>query len=290
MKLQILDIDGKKKKEITTELFEEQIRQDLIQKVVECEKRKQPYAPFWLAGKQASASGNIRHGRRKWKTAYGKGISRVPRKIFWRRGTQFYWQAATIASARGGRRAHPPKILSMLKEKKINKKEKRKAFLSALAMIASAEEIKKKYKTLEDKKIEVKLPIIIEDKILNLKTKEFFQKMKLVLNELFDVVLQKRAVRAGKGKMRGRKYKKSAGLLFVVGNKEEKKIQGIEIKKADQVSVSDIASNGARLVIFTENAINELGDKFFGEKKKNKQTKTEKIKEEDKKIKIKEKK
>ena len=273
MKIQILDTEGKKTKEMTTELFEEPIRHDLIQKVAECEKRKQPHAPFWLAGKQASASGNIKHGRRKWKTAYGKGISRVPRKIFWRRGTQFYWQAATISGARGGRRAHPPKILSMLKERKINKKEGRKAFLSALTLAASAEEIKKKYKTLEGRKIEIKLPIVVEDGIFELKTKEFFGKLKIILNELFDVALQKKAVRAGKGKMRGRRYKKSAGMLFVVGNRENNKIQGIGVKKASQLRVSDMASNGARLVMFTENAVAELEDKFFGNKNKIKEKK-----------------
>lgn len=265
MKLQILDTEGKKVKEIESRIFDEKIRHDMIQKAVEVEKRKQPYAPFYLAGKQASASGKIKHGRRKWKTAYGKGISRVPRKIFWRRGTQFYWQAATIASARGGRRAHPPKVLSMLKILKINKKEKQKAFLSALALISSEEEIKRKYKTLEGKKIGIKLPVIIEGKILNLKTKDFFSALKKILQNLSEIAVQKRNVRAGKGKLRGRKYKKTAGMLFITGNKEDKRIKGIEIKKSNDVSVSDLASNGARLVVFTEDAVKELNEKF-GEK------------------------
>jgi len=308
MKIQILSIDGEKKSETNTALFDTKIREDIIQKVVEAEKTKQPYAPFYLAGKQASASGNIRHGRRKWKTAYGKGISRVPRKLFWRRGTQFHWQAATIASARGGRRAHPPKILSMLNEKKINKKERKFAFFSALALVASVDKLKKKYKTLTNKELKLKLPIVVESKILELKTKDFFKSLKNILQDLalIEIAIQKRAVRAGKGKMRGRKYKKTAGLLFVVGNKENKKIQGIELKKVAQLSISDLASNGARLTIFTEEAIkdienklfkraffkkeasgrkqrdlgeNERKNKFFGEK-------TEKIKEENKKIKM----
>ncbi len=270
MKVQILDINGEKLKEIETDIFDEKIRKDVIQKVAEVEKKKQPYAPFYLAGKQASASGKIRHGRRKWKTAYGKGISRVPRKIFWRRGTQFYWQAATIASARGGRRAHPPRVLSMTKILKINKKEKRKAFLSALALISSETEIRKKYNTLNNEKIEVKLPIIVEEKILKLSTKEFFSSLKKILKELNEIAIQKKSVRAGKGKLRGRKYRKTAGLLFVTGNKEDKKIQGIDVKKASQLSVSDLASNGARLVIFTEEAIKDLNEKL---NKKNKEQK-----------------
>ena len=265
MKIQILNSQGNKTKEIETEIFngsDGKIREDILQKAIEIEKKKQPYAPFYLAGKQAAASGKIRHGRRRWKTAAGRGISRVPRKIFWRRGTQFYWQAATIASTRGGRRAHPPKILSMLKRKKINKKEKNIAFLSALALTASLEDVKKKYKSLEDKKINIKLPIVVDDKFLEIKTKQFLESLKKILDGLQDIAIQKKYVRAGKGKSRGRKYKKTAGMLLVTGNKENKKISGIEIKKVSQVRISDLASGGARLVIYTEQAVKDLENKF----------------------------
>jgi len=265
MKIQILNSQGNKTKEIETDIFNSidgKIREDILQKTIEIEKKKQPYAPFYLAGKQAAASGKIRHGRRRWKTAAGRGISRVPRKIFWRRGTQFYWQAATIASTRGGRRAHPPKILSMLKRKKINKKEKNIAFLSALALTASLEDVKKKYKSLEDKKINIKLPIVVDDKFLEIKTKQFLESLKKILDGLQDIAIQKKYVRAGKGKSRGRKYKKTAGMLLVTGNKENKKISGIEIKKVSQVRISDLASGGARLVIYTEQAVKDLENKF----------------------------
>jgi len=273
MKIQILGLEGKKEGEIETPIFDEPCREDLIQKSVEVEKKMQPYAPFYLAGKQASASGVIRHGRRKWKTACGRGISRVPRKIFWRRGTQFYWQGATVSGTKGGRRAHPPRILSMLNDKKINKKEKRKAFLSALALTASAEDIKKKYTSLEDKKIETKFPIVIDSKILNLKTKDFLKNLKIILNNLSDIAIQEKCIRPGKGKHRGRKYKKSAGLLFVVGGKENKKVNLIEIKKVPQLRISDLASNGARLTAYTEEAVKELDNKFFKKEDKIKEKK-----------------
>ena len=121
MKVQVLNIDGKKIKEKETGLFEEPVRIDIISKVVEAEKIKHPYSNTYLAGMNRSASGNIRHRRHVWKTDRGKGLSRIPRKIFWRRGTQFSWQGAIIPFARGGRRAHPPKAVIDLK--KINKKE-----------------------------------------------------------------------------------------------------------------------------------------------------------------------
>jgi len=283
MKIQILNLQGNKTKELETGIFDGKVRKDILQRAIELEKTKQPYAPFYLAGKQASASGKIRHGRRRWKTAAGKGISRIPRKIFWRRGTQFYWQGATIASTRGGRRAHPPKILSMLNKGKINKKEKNIAFLSALALTSSLQEVKAKYKSLEDKKIDIKLPIITEDKILEIKTKQFLEGLKKILDGFYEISIQKKSVRAGKGKSRGRKYRKTAGMLLVIGNTQNKKIKGIEIKKVNSLRVSDLASGGARIVIYTEQAIADLEKKIKGKIKKEEDIKENKSKQGEKK-------
>jgi len=133
MKAKVLNVKGEKVKEIELpSCFNEEIREDIIKKVFHASLRKQPYAPNIIAGMKHSASGKLRHARRKWKTTYGYGISRVPRKIHMRRGSRFFWVAATVASARGGRQAHPPKVEAMKKRKKINKKEKRIALLSAI--------------------------------------------------------------------------------------------------------------------------------------------------------------
>ena len=121
MKIQILDINGKKKSEITTNLFEEPIRKDIIFKIIETEKIRQPYSNKYRAGMARSASGNVRHAKGAWKSVIGRGLSRVPRKVFWRRGTQFSWEGAIIPSVKGGRRAHPPK--GSVNLKKINKKD-----------------------------------------------------------------------------------------------------------------------------------------------------------------------
>ena len=110
MKIKIFDTEGKKTKEMELpSFFSERIREDIVAKVLEASKTMHPYSPSLVAGKQHSASGIIRHAIRKWRGAYGKGISRVPRKIMSGRGTQFNWVGAEIASTRGGRRAHPPK-------------------------------------------------------------------------------------------------------------------------------------------------------------------------------------
>jgi large subunit ribosomal protein L4e len=137
MKADVLNIKGEKIREIELpECFSFPLRRDILSRLYEASKKKQPYAPFILAGLQASASGKIKHARRKWKTVYGYGMSRVPRKIFSRSGNRFSWRGATVASTRGGREAHPPKVESMIKEKKINKKERLSALFSAISSIS----------------------------------------------------------------------------------------------------------------------------------------------------------
>src|SRR3989337_3536876 len=121
MKADILDISGKKTKTIELpSAFSKSVREDLIQRVVEMKKHKQPYAPYFMAGKQHSASGRIVHRRHVWRSGYGRGASRVTRKNMSRRGSQFNWIAAEISSAVGGRRAHPPRVLSMMNMGKTN--------------------------------------------------------------------------------------------------------------------------------------------------------------------------
>jgi large subunit ribosomal protein L4e len=271
MKAQILDINGNKIKEIATTLFEEPIREDLIYKIVEAEKIKHPSSNKLYAGMARSASGKIRRKRHSWKSGYGRGMSRIPRKIMWRRGTQFSWVGAIIPSAKGGRRAHPPK--SLVRIKKINKKELKKALFSALTYSNSIKEIKKKYSSLQDKEIkEVNLPIIIEDKILKLKTKDFLNALKNILKEFYSIAIQEKSKRAGIGKLRGRKYKKNAGALFIISKTENIKMKGIEIVKTNELTVSHLADNGARLVFFSEKAIKDLEvikEKKIKEKKHN---------------------
>jgi len=262
MKVQVLDVNGKKVRDVETGLFEEPIREDIIFKVAEAEKLKQPYAPTYRAGMDRSASGNVRHLRHSWKSDRGRGMARIPKKQMSRRGTQFTWIGAIVPSTRGGRRAHPPKGIGALK--KINKKELKKALLSSLSYVGSSEEVKKKYISLD--KVEVKLPVVVEDKVFKLKTKEFFSALKKIFGSASDVAVQKKSVRAGIGKLRGRKNKKNAGLLFVIGNKEEKKIKGIEVVNVQDLMVGDLANGGARLCMFSENAIKELGKTLGVEK------------------------
>ena len=197
----------------------------------------------------------MRHRRRKWRGGYGQGMSRVPRKIFWRRGAHFYWVGAEVSSTRGGRRAHPPRIVHFLASKKINKKESMIAFKSAIAATGNEFWLKKRYSSLN--KIEV--PIVISTEVLKLRTKEFYAFLEKILGENFSLALKKKNIRAGKGKMRGRKYKENSGLLLVLGEKEKASFQGIEIMKANELEMKSLFPLG-RLTIYTEHALDELDD------------------------------
>lgn len=263
-KSKILDINGKEKGSIELpKFFSEKIREDIVAKVLEAKKVKQPYSPSPVAGKQNSASGNIQHTRNVWKTMQGKGISKVPRKIMSRRGSQFNWVGAEIPNARGGRRAHPPKIESMINTKKINKKELEIALKSALSATANEKEVSDRYERLNGKKL-IGLPFVIEPKILSLKVKELISSLEKILGkELFEVALKKRKVRSGIGKLRGRRYKKNAGLLLVIGEKEKLKTNVIDVKMVKSLNVNDLAKGGVgRLTMYTEQAIKELGEKI----------------------------
>lgn len=268
MKTQVIDMDGKKIREIELpSFFSEKLREDLIFKAIETQKHKQPYSPSLMAGLQHSASKIVRHRRHVWKTAYGLGISRIPRKVMSRRGNRFNWVGAEVAGAVGGRRAHPPKVVSMINTKKLNKKENKIAFLSALSATANQEIIRKRYKTLQTKKISA--PIIVNS--FPKKTKEIIKGLKNILGDSFEVALKKKSIRSGKGKMRGRKYKSNAGLLVVIGKTESLKTTGIEIKKASNLNVIDLAKGGpGRLTIYTENAIKDLEERLNSKVKENK--------------------
>ena len=258
MKTKILTATGQGKgREIELpSVFSENIRNDISQKFFEISKEQQPHSPDPLAGKRASASGIVRHKRHAWKTAYGHGISRVPRKIFWRRGTQFYWIGATISSARGGRAAHPPRVEHFLKEKKMNRKEIEIALKSAIAATASAEMLKKRYSSIP-RELKIEVPIVVDEAVLKLKTKELIKFLREHLKGLEGVMFRERSMRAGRGRMRNRKYRTRAGLLMIIGSDEEKKFSGIQIRKVDELEISDLFPLG-RLTVYTENAIKEL--------------------------------
>lgn len=259
MKAKIISADGKEKGSLDLpKNFSSQIRKDIILKVFEAQKREQPYGTLFGAGAGYSASGISRKKRHEWKVTYGKGISRVPRKIMSRHGSSFNWVGATTAAARGGRTAHPPRV-EKNQFRKINKKELIVAINSCLSATKEPKFIEKNY----GGKVS-SLPIVFSQDVLSMKTKDFFALLKKLFGENIDKILKTKSLRSGKGKYRGRKYKTSLGMLVILGKDEEMKRKGVGIVKVEDLEISDISLNGnpGRFVAYTENAIKEIGERW----------------------------
>jgi len=258
MKAKLYDKNGKSKGDVNLpKCFNGRIRADILLKVFETQKGSftQAYGAKEGAGAQYSASGISKKKRHDWKATYGKGISRVPRKIMSRTGASFNWIGATVSNARGGRRPHAPRAGKNL-FKKVNKKELVIALKSALIGTFDKVSLKKKFGR------EVNVGGVFASDILEVRTKDFLKAMRNIFGD--ENFMKKRSIRAGIGKMRGRKYKSNAGMLFVIGNKESMKRGGVDIVRVEDLCVKDLAPNGVagRLVCYSEKAIEEIGRQF----------------------------
>lgn len=263
MKTAVYDMKGSKKNEMELpSMFSETVRNDIALKFFEADKfaHAQPHALAPTAGRRHSAAGTISHRRHEWKGHYGKGISRVPRKAMWRRGTQFFWIATEVSGTRGGRRVHAPQLFK--KVRKINHKEVQIAMHSGFASTANKDLIVRRYASLAGKKIALNFPVVVESKFENAKAKDISALFEKLFGELSSLVFRNKEIRAGKGKNRGRKYKSNAGLLLIVGKEENVKMNTVEVKSVDDICIEDLYPLG-RLVVYTEKALNELN----GEKK-----------------------
>ena len=186
----------------------------------------------------------------------GHGYARVPR---WKIGSR----AVVVPQAVGGRRAHPPKIQKKW-DKKINRKELRKALKSAIAATA-VEEIVKARKHIFDGE----LPKIVVDDIESVKrTKEVVEVFKAI-GVLADVERAKdrKRYRAGKGKMRGRRYVAKKSVLLVVGEddgiiKAANNLPGVDAVLVKDLNVELLAPgcHAGRLTVWSKSAIEYLGE------------------------------
>lgn len=262
MKAKVFGIDGSGKKEIDLpKIFSAKIREDVVHRALEVKKKKQPYGASVVAGKQHSAKGKIVHRRHVWRSGYGRGNSRVPRKIFSQRGSNFNWEAAEVPHARGGMRAHPPKARrpSDANADKMNKKEMKIAFESSVSATADRGRVERRYERINELKKDV--PFVVESNSVSMKSGDLKESLRKILgDELFEIAVKKKSVRSGKGKLRGRKYKSTAGLLFVMGEKENLKTKIFDVASVGNLGVNDLARGGlGRLTVWTEASIRELG-------------------------------
>jgi len=172
------------------------------------------------------------------------------------------WRVRRVPQAVKGRRAHPPKVEKDW-YRKINKKEMKLALRSAIAATLMKDVVKERGHKINEIK---EFPLIIKDDIQSVKkTKELENLLKKLGLEKELKRLVNKKVRPGKGKMRGRKYKRKIGPLIVIGRDEGigkacKNLPGIDLKNLKNISVEDLApgSHAGRLTIWTESSIKGL--------------------------------
>ena len=233
MKVNVYSIEGEVKEEMELPaIFDEVYRPDLIKRAVLSAQsaRVQPWGNDPMAGKRTSAKG--------W----------VPMAI-------------------GGRQAHPTRAEKNHHEK-INIKERRFAIRSAVAATTNKEIVENRGHKVADLE---QVPIIVEDDLEAVKTakqsREIFEK----LGVYDDVIRAKegKRIRAGRGKTRGRKYKKVKGPLVVVG--EDKGISlgarnhaGVDVVVVENLNAELLApgTHPGRLTVYTKSAVEKLGGLF----------------------------
>ncbi|QGA69544.1 50S ribosomal protein L4 [Sulfolobus sp. E11-6] len=246
----ILDKDGNKVKDIELPLiFSFPVRKDIIRRVflAEFTHSLQPKGRDPMAGKRTSAES----------FGINLGMARVPR-------VKNSGEAALAPNTVGGRLAFPPLIDKKLVEE-VNDKEKQLAVISALSATADKVFIMARGHVFKDS---VSFPIIVTDDIVNLKTASEVEEFLEKIGVYDDVkrVKERIKIRAGKGKMRGRKYKEPVGPLIIVHDsnspiiKAARNIAGVDVVNAKDVSVIHLApgAHPGRLTIYTESSINIL--------------------------------
>lgn len=241
-------------------VFRTEYRPDLIQRAVIAlqSSRRQPYSNSEGAGMKSSAD---YFGRRKgaYRMTINRGMSRLPRE---KPGGGGLGKVRLVPSSVGGRRAHPPKGKDYTK--KINNKEYNFALKSAIAATQAKEILEGRGHITDGVK---EIPLIVEDAFEKLsKTGEV---VNVLLALGLDGDLQRagnKTIRAGRGKMRGRKYRKKKSALLVVKQdagigKGARNIPGIDVVTIDDLDVEMLApgAHAGRLTLWTKSAIENVG-------------------------------
>lgn len=261
MKLPVFNQENRKsgEKELPG-LFAEEYRPDLIKRAVLAFQStlRQRYGASPEAGKRSSSKLSKR--RRKYRGCYGFGISRVNRKILSRRGMRMNWVGAFTPQTTGGRRAHPPKA-EKIRLTKINQKEKRKGIRSAMAATLNRSLVKERGHLVPDS-----YPFLTFGDLESVsETKQVWE----ILNKLgFGEELSRSSVkriRAGKGTLRGRKYRRRKGLLIVVSgdcplSKAARNLPGVDVVSVKKLNAGLLAPGAlpGRAALWTEKAIEVL--------------------------------
>jgi len=245
----VFNLEGKRVGRIRLpSIFKVSLRPDVIKKAVVAIQthRIQPQGRDVMAGKRTTAE--------SW--GVGHGMARIPRLKGSRR-------AALAPGTVGGRIAHPPVVEKKIR-KRIPKKERRLALFSAIAATGSKEIVAERGHVIDNVP---ELPLVVTDDIQSLKrtleVKEAFTNLG-VWSDIYRVK-ENIKIRAGKGKMRGRRKKVGVGPLIVISKNEGIMEAARNLPGVDVVHVKDLnpellapGTHPGRLTIWTKSSIKEL--------------------------------
>ncbi|KXB02548.1 50S ribosomal protein L4 [candidate division MSBL1 archaeon SCGC-AAA261D19] len=259
MKANVYSLDGEKGSEVELpSIFEEKYRPDVIRRAVLSAQsaRIQPWGSDPQAGKRTTAE--------TW--GKGSGVARV-RRIKGRR-YRAAGRGAFAPFTTGGRRAHPPKA-EQDRTEKINKKERHLAIRSAIAATIDKNLVTSRGHVLDEVE---EFPIVVEDELEEIKKAQEVEEFLKKIGFEGDLKRAKegRKIRAGKGKMRGRRYRQPVGPLLIVGEdhgiiRAAQNIPSVEATTVEKVNAESLAPGGdpARLTIWTRSAIEKLAGGLF---------------------------
>ena len=229
-------------------VFSSDLRLDLIRRAVVAfqANRRQPYAAKFRAG--------MRHSVR-W-PGKGRGAARTPRI----RGTMIGAQSPNTV---GGRQAFPP-TTQRIWAKKVNEKERRLARNSALAAVHDGHLVGARGHRFSGK---VSVPIVVQDALEEIESTSEAVDLLEALGVSADLARTRDGthIRAGRGKMRGRRYRVPKGPLLVVRNAPQVRqgfgnLPGVDVTTPSGLNAEVLAPGGnpGRLTIFSASALEAL--------------------------------
>lgn len=239
------------------------IRSDVVQYVHTnmAKNSRQAYSVALLSGMQSSAA--------SWGT--GRAVSRIPRVPGG--GTHRSGQGAFGNMCRGGRMFAPTKVWRKW-HRKVPLQQKRYAVTSALAASALPALVMARGHDIEDV---AEVPLVVENSVESMGKTSGAVKMLKKLGAYDDVERAKasRKIRAGKGKMRNRRFVQRRGPLIVYDSDEGivkafRNLPGVDICQVDRLNLLQLAPGGhiGRFCVWTEAAMKKL-DSIYADTKKN---------------------
>jgi len=235
------------------------LRPDIVQFVhTNMNKNKrQAYAVSIRAGKQVSAS--------SWGT--GRAVARIPR--VGGGGTSRSGQGASGNMCRGGRMFAPTKTWRKW-HKKININQKRYAVASALAASAVPVLVMARGHIVDDVP---EIPLVLDNAVEATKKTSAAKDILSAVGALDDVEKagDSKKIRAGKGKMRNRRYTMRRGPLVIYAENDGielafRNLPGVELCCVDRLNLLQLAPGGhmGRFCVWSQAALEAL-DKIYGE-------------------------